>query len=192
MSTLAQRLVIHVSKYRHGTLKGLCMLTKPKVAKQLLQLYFPILQFSSLPSISNTPKLSRIVYGTSWFDSIHTESICTTRSQERRNNDTCTWAFLVLNMWQQTSVDSSEALYDSTRCTCSRSTLLEVKIHANRLPAWWIDSRGNNLCWFDRIKSNRQHFQLTLHSPGALDFLSLAQINFRHNKSTAGDTILSI
>ena len=156
MSTLAQRLVIHVSKYRHCTLKGLCMLTKTKFAKQLLQLYFPILQFSSLPSMSNTPKLSRIVWGTSRFDSIHTESICTTRSQQPRNNDT--WAFLVLNTWQQTPFDSSEALYDSTRFACSRSTLLEVKIHANRLPAWWIDSRGNNLCWFDRIKSNQQHF----------------------------------
>ena len=187
MSTLAQRLVIHVSKYRHCTLKDLCMLTKTKFAKQLLQLYFPILQFSSLPSMSNTPKLSRIIWGTSRLEAIHTASICTTRSQEPRNNDT--WAFLVLNTWQQTSVDSSEALYDLTRFACSRSTLLEVKIHANRLPAWWIDSRGNNLCWFNRIKSNRQHFQLTLHSPGALDFLSLAQINFRHNKSTAGDTI---
>ena len=36
---------------------------------------------------------------------------------------------------------------------------------ANRLPAWRIDNRGNDSCRFDRIESNRQHFQPTLHSP---------------------------
>ena len=48
------------------------------------------------------------------------------------------------------------------------------------------------MCRFDRIESNRQHFQPTLNSSGALYFLSLAQIDFRHNESTAGETILSI
>ena len=36
---------------------------------------------------------------------------------------------------------------------------------ANRLPAWWINNRGNDLCRFDPSESNRQHFQPTLHSP---------------------------
>ena len=36
---------------------------------------------------------------------------------------------------------------------------------ANRLPAWRIDNRGNDSCRFDRMESNRQHFQPTLHSP---------------------------
>ena len=36
---------------------------------------------------------------------------------------------------------------------------------ANRLPAWRIDNRGNDSCRFNRIDSNRQHFQPTLHSP---------------------------
>ena len=36
---------------------------------------------------------------------------------------------------------------------------------ANRLLAWRIDNRGNDLCQFDRIDSNWQHFQPTLHSP---------------------------
>ena len=35
----------------------------------------------------------------------------------------------------------------------------------NRLPAWRIDSRGNDSCRFNRIESNQQHFQPTLHSP---------------------------
>ena len=38
-------------------------------------------------------------------------------------------------------------------------------IHANRLPAWRIENRRNDLCRFDRIESNRQHFQPTLYSP---------------------------
>ena len=37
---------------------------------------------------------------------------------------------------------------------------------------------------FVSIRSLRQHFEPTLHSPGALYFLSLAQIDFRHGEST--------
>ena len=55
-----------------------------------------------------------------------------------------------------------------------------VASRANRLLAWRIDNRGNDLCWFDRIESNRQQFQPTLHSSGALYFLSLTQMDFRH------------
>ena len=40
-----------------------------------------------------------------------------------------------------------------------------VVSRANRLPAWQIDNRGNDSCRFDRIESNRQHFQHTEHSP---------------------------
>ena len=40
-----------------------------------------------------------------------------------------------------------------------------VASRANRLPAWRIGNRGDDLCRFDRIESNRQHFQPTLHSP---------------------------
>ena len=61
--------------------------------------------------MSNTPKVSRFVWGTLWFDSIR---------------------MLHLNLIRRES-----------RLT-------------NRLPAWQIDNRGNDLC---------QHFQPTLHSP---------------------------
>ena len=77
------------------------------------------------------------------------------------------WTFLVLKTWQQTSLDSYEALYDSI---CDSHG---VASRANRLPAWRIDNRGNDSCRFDRIDtnrfdridSNRQHFQPTLHGP---------------------------
>ena len=36
---------------------------------------------------------------------------------------------------------------------------------ANQLPEWRINNRGNDSCRFDRIDSNQQHFQPTLHSP---------------------------
>ena len=61
--------------------------------------------------MSNTPKVSRFVWGTLWFDSIR---------------------MLHLNLIRRES-----------RLT-------------NRLPAWQIDNRRNDLC---------QHFQPTLHSP---------------------------
>ena len=51
-----------------------------------------------------------------------------------------------------------------THLTLSRGAI-SSKSHAHRLPAWRIDNRGNDSCWFDRIESNRQHFQATLHSP---------------------------
>ena len=76
--------------------------------------------------MSNTPKLSRFVWGALRFDSIRTQSIRTTGSQGPWNNDT--WTFFVLKTWQQTSVDSFEALYDSTRFARSRSALPEVKV----------------------------------------------------------------
>ena len=40
---------------------------------------------------------------------------------------------------------------------------MELRL-ANQLPAR-IDNRGNDSCRFDRIDSNRQHFQPTLYSP---------------------------
>ena len=70
--------------------------------------------------MSNTPKLSRFVWGTLQFNSIRT---------------------LHLN-W-----------------ICTESRL------ANRLPVWRIDIRGNDSCRLDRIESNLQPFQPTLHSP---------------------------
>ena len=43
-----------------------------------------------------------------------------------------------------------------------------VKFHTNRLPVWQINSKGDDLCQFDRVESNWQHLQPTLHSPHAL------------------------
>jgi len=63
------------------------------------------------------------------------------------------------------------------------------KSRLNRLPVWRIDSKGYDSCWFDRIMSNRQYFQPTLQSPDALYLLSLAQMHFRYDESTARDTI---
>ena len=40
-----------------------------------------------------------------------------------------------------------------------------------------------------RFVSIRKHFQPTRHSPGALYFLSLAQIDFRPSESTTGATV---
>ena len=63
-------------------------------------------------------------------------------------------------------VDSSKTLDDSTRFARYVSTWFAQSSRlANRLLAWWIDNRGNDSCRFDRIESNRQHFQPTLHSP---------------------------
>ena len=87
-------------------------------------------------------------------------SIRTTGSQGPWNTCNDTLTFLVLKMWQQTSVDLYEAWYGSTR-------------FANRLWAWRIDNRGNDSCRFDRIESNRQHFQPTLHSPLAVKILEI-------------------
>ena len=77
-------------------------------------------QTSSSPSMSNTPKLSWLVWGTLWFDSIRMLRLDSIRMESRLTN---------------------------------------------QLPAWRIDNRGNDSCRFDRIKSNQQHFQPTLHSP---------------------------
>ena len=54
--------------------------------------------------------------------------------------------------------------FDSIRTLCLNSIRTESCL-ANRLPAWQIENRGNDLCWFDRIDLNQQHFQPTLHSP---------------------------
>ena len=78
------------------------------------------------PCPGNTPKLSRFVWGTWRFDSIRKKSIRTTGSQDPWNNDA--WTFLVLKTWQQTWVDSSEVLDDSTRFARSRYSAPEVKI----------------------------------------------------------------
>ena len=78
-------------------------------------------------SMSNTTKLSWFVWGTVPFDSICMASIRTTRSQDPWNSYD-TWTFLVLKAWQQTSVDSYEALYNSIRFARSWSAPLEVKI----------------------------------------------------------------
>ena len=90
-------------------------------------------------------------------------------------------------MWQQTLVDSSEGMYDSTLIACIRSALPEVKTHANQLLGE-INSRGNNSCRFDQIKSNQQHFQPILHSSGALYFPSLLQIDFQYDDLILGET----
>ena len=63
----------------------------------------------------------------------------------------------VLKTWQQTSLDSYEALYDSTRFARSRVSRKSTSGMTNR-------QQGNDSCRFHRIDSNRQHFQPTLHS----------------------------
>ena len=40
-----------------------------------------------------------------------------------------------------------------------------------------------------RIESNRQHFKPTLYRPRTLYFLSISQIDFWYNESTARETI---
>ena len=103
--------------------------------------------------MSNTPKLSRFTLGILWFDSIPTASIHTTGSQDLWNNDT--WTFLVLKTWQQTSLNSYEELYDSTRFSRSRVSHKSTSGMTNR-------QQGNDSC---RFEWNRQHFQPTPHSP---------------------------
>ena len=86
-----------------------------------------------------TPKLSRLVWGTLRFDSIRSVSIRTTRSQDPWNNDT--WTFLVLKSWQQTSVDSYEARYDSTRWA--------------KIDFWHHESTTGETICVDSIQSSR-------------------------------------
>ena len=64
----------------------------------------------------------------------------------------------VLKTWRQTSLDSYEALSDSTRFARSRVSRKSTSGMTNR-------QQGNNSCRFHPIDSNRQHFQPTLHSP---------------------------
>jgi len=64
-----------------------------------------------------------------------------------------------------------------------------TKSRTNRLTVWRIDSKGHDSSRFDRIVSNRQHFQPTLQSPDVLYLLSLVQIDFRYDESTARDPI---
>ena len=144
-------------------------------------------------SMSNTPKPSRFVWGTSRFDSIRMESrfaqidfrlvdstigerfvsIRSNRvesttfsthpaqsigSQDPWNNDTYT--FLVLKTWPQTSVDSFELSRIGNNF--NPPYIVQGCYILNRLPACRIDNRGNDSCGFDRIESNRQHFQPTL------------------------------
>ena len=54
--------------------------------------------------------------------------------------------------------------FDSTR-TLHLDSIHTESYLAKRLPVWRIDNRQNDSCRFDRIDSNRQHFQPTLHSP---------------------------
>ena len=103
--------------------------------------------------MSNTPKLSRLVWGTLRFNLIRTAWIRTTRSQDPWNNDT--WTFLVLKTWRQTSLDSYEALYDSTRFARSHISYKYTSGMTNQ-------QQGKQ---FVSIQSNRQYSQLTLHSP---------------------------
>ena len=70
-------------------------------------------------------------------------SIRTTGSQDPWNNDT--WTFLVLKTSQQTSVDSYEALYDSTRFARSRVSRKSTSGMTNR-------QKGKR---FVSIRSNR-------------------------------------
>ena len=77
-------------------------------------------------------------------------SIRTTRNQGLWNNDT--WIFLSVKMWQQTSVNSYEALYDSTWFALSRVSHNPTSSMTNR-------QQGKPFV------SIRQHFQPTQHSP---------------------------
>ena len=123
----------------------------------------------------NWVDLCEALYDSTWFAQRRSiASIHTTGSQDPWNTGNHdTWTFLVLKTWQQTSVDLYEALYDSTwlawSCALHKSTF--------GMTNW---QQGNDLCRFDRIESNWQQFQPTLHSSGALYFLSLTQMDFRH------------
>ena len=74
--------------------------------------------------------------------------IRTNGSQDMWNNDK--WTFLVLKTWQQTLLDSYEALYDSTWFTRNNVSRKSTSGMMNRQQ--------------EKRKSNRQHFQPTLHS----------------------------
>ena len=91
-----------------------------KTAKKLYQdskptcrtiLYCSLSLFFDNSSMSNTPKLSRFVWGTWRFDSIRTKWIRTTGGQAQWNNDT--WTFLD----------------DSTRFARSRYAASDTKTH---------------------------------------------------------------
>ena len=54
--------------------------------------------------------------------------------------------------------------FDSIRTLRLNSIRTESRL-ANRLPAWRINNRENNLCRFDWINKKQKHFQPNLHSP---------------------------
>ena len=60
---------------------------------------------------------------------------------------------------QYTQTESIRLMHFTTRLDSHG-----VASRANRLPAWRIDNRGNDSCRSDRIESNRQYFQPSLHS----------------------------
>ena len=68
--------------------------------------------------------------------------------------------FLFIILVQYTQTESIRLRHFTTRLDSHG-----VVSRANRLPGWRIGNRGNDSCRLDRIESNRQHFQETLHSP---------------------------
>ena len=124
------------------------------------------------PIHPNWVDLCEALYDSTWFAQRRSiASICTTGSQDPWNTGNHdTWTFLVLKTWQETSVDLYEALYDSTWFVRSCAFHKSTSGMTNR-------QQGKR---FVSIRSNRQQFQPTLHSSGALYFLSLAQMDFRH------------
>ena len=57
-----------------------------------------------------------------------------------------------------------------------------VASRAKQLLAWQINNRGSDLCPFDRVESNQQHFQPTLHIPGVLCGSTSGMINRQQGK----------
>ena len=96
------------------------------------------------PSMSNTPKLSRFVWGTLRFDVICTASIVLPEVKIREIMIYEPSLFLErVNNLQSIRMRHFTTRHDSHR----------VPVPANQLPAWWIDNRGNDSYRFHRINN---------------------------------------
>jgi len=102
----------------------------------------------------------------------------TGRTIMSHSNFTLSLNSLVYRMWRHFLLDDPDTKKVPGVAECSPPPLSRIdnifnppskprcaiftKSRINRLPVWRIDSKGHDSCRFDRIESNRQHFQPTL------------------------------
>ena len=79
---------------------------------------------------------------------------------DRRGNDSC--RFDGIGRLELTT-------FSTTLYSPPEVKIPEITIHTNRLQAWQIDNRRKYSCQFDRIDSNRQHFQPPCIPTGSQD-----------------------